>query len=153
MRRGCQFSLKWVLALPVFAGAVLAAMTGRPLWLCVPGLRLLLVAWVGLLGVAVAQGGRFARAFGIAAFLPAALAAGIAVRPIFYPRVNMPPSDVHGQLMRTFNRDLPYVDFKFTTGFLLATSVLCGVAGQGLAWLIANPSIEAASNEGRRNES
>lgn len=152
MRGRYQFRLKWVLAFPVFTGALLAGMTGRPLWLYIPCLRLFLVAWVGVLAVDVAQGGRFARGFGIAAFLPAALAASLAVRPVFYQRVNMAPSDVHSQLMRTFSRDMQYLDFKFSAGFLLAASLICGAAGQGAAWLIASPQNGAASDENRANQ-
>lgn len=137
MRRRFQFSLKWIFALPVFAGAVLTAMTARPLWVSILCVRMLLIAWVGLLGVMVAQGGRFARAFGIAAFFPAAVGAVLAVRPIFYSRVQMPPSDVANQALRMFN-DMLHLDFKFSAGFLLAASLGSGIAGQAMAWLRSN---------------
>jgi hypothetical protein len=170
MRRRFQFSVEWLLALTIVVAVALVALIAQPPWISILALRLTLIAAMGLAAVMAIQGGPLVRAFGIGAAFPATVGAVLAVAPLFYLPDSMSEQDADGPVTRTFRdlpegdrnvrrprRDLPAGDghvigtfgdlseseLRFRAGFLFGASLLSGLVGLGLAWLVldsAEPS-------------
>ncbi|HWB08566.1 MAG TPA: hypothetical protein VG826_05055 [Pirellulales bacterium] len=135
MRRRLQFSVEWVLASTIVVAIALAALSAEPAWLSILAIRLTLIAAMGLVAVMAFQGGPWARAFAAGAAFPVAVGAILAVAPLFYLPEQMPSPERADQVVRAFG-DLAETELRFRAGFVLGASLLSGLAGLGLSWLV-----------------
>jgi hypothetical protein len=131
-----QFSLKWLFVGPLCVGLLIWALLPRGhsfYWAVALRITLFLLAVPVL--VMIAQGGRWARAFGLGALCPSLVGNALAASPLFHGPKGGNFQGLTILALRNLNDGSPLMDLQFRVGFLVAVGMASGLAGVGISWL------------------
>jgi hypothetical protein len=148
-----RFSLKWVFAAPLLVGLLIWVLSPhRSIYWVIPLRIAFFVSAVPVL-VMIAQGGRWARAFGLGALCPSVVGIVVAARPICHGAIPAfswagepgRPAGLTILARRCLEDGSQLSDLQFTLGFLVAMGFVCGLVGVGVSWLMKSGRSEQDS--------
>jgi hypothetical protein len=137
MNRRFQFSLKWLLGVPAFCGMAIAAFTLTSQWQRTLAIHFLQIVAFGCIASMLFSRRRYLSAFAIGGAFPAITGAALAVMPLLGGPSFYGDGSLADLVLANLgdSRPVDHENFKFRAAFLLAATLLGGLAGMAVRLL------------------